>query len=75
MSDLKNLLRGLAPVVQQGRVITVTNSTATVNVGGVTRRIRRTTALALKPGDRVNLQGDTLVGKRKPPPIGATYQV
>ena len=63
------------PRVQQGKVISADASTVTVVVGGRAKTVRRQSALALKVGDRVNLQGDSIVGKRKPPPTGAVYEI
>jgi len=74
MKGIEALLSN-APRVQQGKVLTADATTVTVTVGGRTRRVRRLNALALRPGDRVNLQGDAIVGKRKPPPTGAVYEV
>lgn len=63
------------PRVQQGRVLSADATTVTVVVGGRTKTVRRQSALALKAGDRINLQGDSIVGKRKPPPTGAVYEI
>lgn len=60
---------------RQGTVISTSSDTVTVNMGGRTVILRRTNAIALKPGDRVNVAGEQIVGKRKPPPRGATYEI
>lgn len=74
-NELVKLLRETTPAVQQGTVVTADVNTVTIVSGGRTRTVPRLTALALKPGDRLNLQGDSIVGRRRPPPTGATYQV
>ena len=76
MSDpLSNFLRRTMVSTRQGRVVTADQNSAVVQIGERTVILRRTNALALKPGDRVNVSGDQIVGKRRPPPTGSTYQV
>jgi hypothetical protein len=74
MRQLTDLLRRPSRV-EQGRVLAADATTVTVVVGGRTRRLRRLTALSLKVGDRINLQGDSIVGKRKAPPTGAVFEI
>lgn len=74
MRKLQDLIKA-PPRVQQGKVLNATATTVTVVVGGRTKTVRRLSALALKVGDRINLQGDSIVGKRKPPPTGAVFEI
>jgi hypothetical protein len=74
MSNIDELVAG-RPKPLQGVVVTADATSVTVKVGASTYKIRRTTSLALKPGDRVNINGGQIVGKRKPPPTGATYEI
>lgn len=75
MSDIDSLLTASSSSSFQGVVVTTDATSVTVKVGAATHKMRRTTALALKPGDRVNINGGQIVGKRKPPPTGATYEI
>ena len=76
MSDaLTKLIQERMSTKSQGRVVSVSALSVTVSVGGRTMQMARSDATAFRPGDRVNMSGNQIIGKRKPPPVGAVREI